>query len=427
MSSPEFSTSAAAVAPAAAEVAEPTLGWRYYAVVPVLYASFMALGAVLVAPYLVPGLALNSASLSQWDVEHYLIIKNQGYDLQRTAFFPAFPYFWRWLQLSAAGISGVNLVVFVATFMALAKEWKLTRPQQLLALSVPSLLFMAVPYSEALFFLGGTLALLGWRREQEGLAWLGILLCSVTRSAAFVFVPALLLAGWLTRRELAAPWRRLGGSCVAALGGLAFSVYVHYRATGVWLAFSQAQQQFWDNHLQWPKWPLENWGGPAVTRYEAVAMAAAVACLLYLYKAWRQAPQKAPAFGVAFSALYLVGVTVLTLATKGGWLASLSRYTFATPFFLVMLVEGRNQRLSTRQLLWLVLGAELVWLLLFRSFGHIHTLLMYVLLGAYGAVLLANLHINAKVQKAALWLSVSGNSALMIWLLFRFLTGEWAG
>ncbi|UYZ58147.1 hypothetical protein [Hymenobacter latericus] len=415
-------------AQATAEASKPGSFWRYL-LVPALYTAGMVLLAVVLLPYL-GAQPITARGLLEWDAEHYLFIRNQGYDLIRTAFFPAFPLLWRATGLGAVGISLLNLGLFVLAFAALARAWRLTRGQQLLALSVPSMFFMAVPYSEALFFVGGAAALIGWREQQAPLAWAGLLLCSCTRSVAFVFVPALLLTALLLRhqaqREL---WRQVLGGALASGTGMLISLCVHYRDTGIWMAFGQAQRQGWNIHLQVPAWPLHSWGGDMMTRYESLALLVAVACAVYLaYLLVHPNRAAAVPFAVVFALIYVAGVATITVATKGGIVASLSRYVFATPFFVVLLSWVLGQvRFDYKRLLWVWLAAEVCWMVLFRSYGHVRTLTAYLLLGLAAMVVLATASPYPRVRQAALVLSVAGNSALLLLLLQRFVVREWAG
>lgn len=110
-------------------------------------------------------------NLMQWDVFWYDQIRQNGYSysatiLSNVAFFPLFPYFWRFTGLGLFGMSVLNITLFLAAFTWLAQQLHLPARLQLLLLSSPLLLFMVVPYTEALFFCFATLLLLGLRRRR---------------------------------------------------------------------------------------------------------------------------------------------------------------------------------------------------------------------------------------------------------------------
>ena len=385
---------------------------------------------------------LTARNFGNWDAEHYRYIAAHGYDVLRTAFFPLFPWLWRGLGVDDLSMGLVNAALFVGAFAGLAWQFRWSGRQQLVLLSVPSLLFMALPYSEAVFFVSGALVLVGLRRDATGLYCLGLGLSCLSRSAAFVLVPAVLATAVLagTGRWGGAEGSRRRGQALAggaaALLGLGLTVLVQYRATGRWFVFFEAQQH-WDNRLRWPSWPLTNWGGSFPTCFEGPAFAVGVVAALSLgWLGWQRLGQQAaaaePLAGssasapVVFSLAYVAGITAITLATKGGVLVSLSRYVYATPYFLLLLATYLGRvRLTGRQLLGMALALELGWLAFFRAFGHIRTLGNWTLVTAAVLLYLANAHQSPRVRRAVYWPTVAGGTALLLLLLFRFLRHEW--
>src|SRR3954463_11377272 len=92
---------------------------------------------------------LNNANFLRFDARLYQDIKDNGYhEKWLCAFFPAFPYFWRFSDFSAIGISIVNGAVFIAGISAIASVYKIEWKQHLFFLTVPSFIFMFVPYTE---------------------------------------------------------------------------------------------------------------------------------------------------------------------------------------------------------------------------------------------------------------------------------------
>jgi hypothetical protein len=374
---------------------------------------------------------LTEAAFGNWDTKHYLHIKNYGYDFQTTAFFPLFSYVWRWLDVSARGMAAVNAAMFASSLALLGTWLRWSWQETLLASSVPMICFMGLAYSEALFFVAGIILLRGLQRQHLGLQALGLLLCSVGRSAAFVMVPALLITAYLTRSTWGSFARQVGVGIFASGLGLLLSVYAHYLDTGRWFVFFAAQKQLWNNQLQVPAWPLTNWGGNFATRCEAITFLFALTITGYLV--WllvrrvvlQPAAEWAP---VAFSLLYVAGIAAITLATKGGVLVSLSRYVWATPFGLLTLVWGlQHFRIDNRRLLWVLGAAELCWFIPFGAFGHIRTILLYLLVSGYVLLIVACGHENNRIRSVALALAVVINSGLMLRLLYRFLSHEWVG
>lgn len=393
----------------------------------VLTAGYAALLSLLIwlMTTLVAKPLLNEQAFLNWDTEHYASIRNQGYTFLTTAFFPLFPWLWRVLGVSAREMAAVNLGIFIGAFSLLSTWFRWSWQELLLAASAPMLCFMGLTYSEALFFLGGVAVLRGWQQQQLGWLGVGLLLCGLTRSAAFVLVPAVACTAYLTRSS----WRQFLVQASVGIGasgaGLLLSVYAHFLDTGRWFVFFEAQRQIWNNRLRWPTLPLSSWGGDFSTRCEAVTLFFALAALLYLMQLILRRTTSQPAEKWApllFSLLYVAGVTGITVATKGGGLISLSRYVWATPFGLLPLVWLLRTLPATTFVLAKIMGlTQLCWLLLFASYGHIHTLLMYGLTGGYVVMILANAHPSPTVRRMALCATLIVNTGLWVRLYCRFL------
>ncbi|TGE27589.1 hypothetical protein [Hymenobacter metallicola] len=390
------------------------------------YAVLLGGVAFLLAPHTV-GPVFTQAGFSNWDVIHYLRIRDTGFSPESAAFFPLFPFVWRWLGVSPMAMAGLNLGLFLLAFAALSAAFAFSRPHQLLLLSIPTLVFMGLPYSEALFFGAGVLVLLGWQRQSLALLAVGLLLSCLTRSAAFVLVPATLLTAYLTSPDRPVFWRQASVGTGAATAGLLLSVYLHYRDTKRWFVFFEAQK-LWDNRLRWPQLPLSNWGGSFPTHYEAVCFFLALAAAVYLLYLLKQGPAL-PASTWAprvFSLAYVAGVTFVTVATKGGVLVSLSRYVLATPYFLLLAVAAlQTQWITNRRLLWAVGLTEVCWLLGFGSYGHIRSVLGYSVLTLYLLLVLACLHTHPRIRQVAYGVLLPLNSVLLVVLLYRFLQNQW--
>ena len=371
---------------------------------------------------------LTQSAFSNWDAEHYLYIRLHGYDEMRTAFFPLFPFLWRLLDVSPIAMGLLNLVLVAVSFAALAWQFQWPWRVQLLLLSVPSLMFMALPFTEAVFFASGTLLLLGLRRQLPWLYCLGLLLSCTSRAAAFVLLPAVAATFLLAHPPRWRQWGVVLAAVGATLSGLVISMLVHRAYTGQWFAVFAAQR-FWDNHLQWPTLPLRNWGGVFPTRFEASAFLIGLACMASLARlAWRHRQESLPvaAQPAVFALAYLGGVTFITLATRGGVLVSLSRYVYATPYFLLLLanVVGRV-RLSNRQLLALFGLMQVLWLALFGTYTHIRSVLGFLLVSGVMTLWLLNAHQQLRVRQWALVPTALVGTGLLLYLLMRFLAHEW--
>ncbi len=316
-----------------------------------------------------------------WDAGWFAQIAQQGYHYtaggqSNVAFFPLFPLVWRWSGLGPTGIGVLNAVVFLSAFTGLAHALRLSPRYMLLALSVPSSLFMLVPYSEAWFFLFGALLLSGLHRERTAWVLVGLLGCGLTRSASALFTPALLfMVGVLLaqgHRRLALQWGVGGLLALAASLGAVLAYQTSF--PGVPATGFVDSHVAWGHLLDWPKWPLYTDAGTDVVWYSAVAFAVGVAsvggCLwltgrcAWLLTKGRPAPSVSPA--VLFSMGYCVAALLFVLGYQGGKIAGLHRYIFGAPFFVALLWQ------TSRWPAWRLLtygGVAAVLLGLWQAFG----------------------------------------------------------
>ncbi|MCR5887954.1 hypothetical protein LRS06_09210 [Hymenobacter sp. J193] len=293
-------------------------------------------------------------TLLRWDVIWYEQIRQHGYTYSATgmsnaAFFPMLPYVWRFSGLGLRGMGLLNAAMFLGASTWLAHQLRLPVRLQLLLLSTPFLLFMVVPYTEALFFVFSTLLVVGLRRRK--LLWwvLGLLGCGLTRSASTMFTPALLfmVAMWAMQpgqRGTALRWGAAGlGALLLSIGLVAA---VQWYQTGEPFGFILAQKH-WGHTMKRPNFPFTDPSGTDVLWLDALALwlglAAAGVCTwltwrwLQCWRTGRAMPPLPPE--LIFALGYCVGVTLFILLYQGGSLWNIGRYIFATPFLVVILAH----------------------------------------------------------------------------------------
>jgi hypothetical protein len=244
------------------------------------------------------------------------------------------------------GISLFNAILFLSSFTALAAQLRLPARLQLLLLSTPTLLFMAVPYTEALFFCFATLLVVGLRRQQ--LVWwvLGLLGCGLTRSASVIFTPALLFmvliwAGQPGQARRALVWGATGLLALAASVGIV--AFMQWRQTGEPWGFVLAQKH-WNHSLELPNLPLTDPSGVDLLWFDSLGVwlglvAVGLCCwLAWRWLARRRGGQPLPTIGpeVVFSLGYCIGVVFFVVMTQHGSIWNLGRYMLTTPFFVVL-------------------------------------------------------------------------------------------
>jgi Mannosyltransferase (PIG-V) len=207
----------------------------------------------------------------QWDFHHLRAIAAQGYAGQPTgepleAFFPGFPLLLR--ALRAIGVDyvvGGLLISFIAggvAVVALARLAELERPVEtggtggtvgeravLMFMLAPSAIFLAAPYTEALF-LG--FAIPAWLAVRQGRWPLAAVLaagaCTVRVTGLFLAVA--LIVEYLTgggRRQ----WADLSWLLMPFVPVLMFTAYLH-SLTGDWLRWAHAQEEGWNRSFTDP-------------------------------------------------------------------------------------------------------------------------------------------------------------------------------
>jgi hypothetical protein len=320
-----------------------TLGW--------LLVSRVAIFVVaLSAPLLFnPGSSYPNVwrAWSQWDVRHFQAIAEFGYNhgepsgAPLAAFFPGLPILMRvgsWFGLGTVG-SGV-LVSLIASGVAGIYLARLARHEfptvgmekpggfgpraALLWYAAPVGVFLAAPYTEALFC---ALAFPAWLAARQGRWARAAILVSLaaTVRVSGMFLAFALVVEFLTSRRRA--WRSAAWLLLPAVPVLGFMAYLK-SIHGTWFAWQQAQEKGWEREFTWPWTALVHTVHAASPGYfsadrtdwtwmfraELVALLAGLALLAWLL--WRRSWGEAA----------WVGSTIAAFATSY-WFYSLTRAT----------------------------------------------------------------------------------------------------
>ncbi|MGZ5242337.1 MAG: hypothetical protein ACXWEY_16405 [Bacteroidia bacterium] len=369
--------------------------------------------------------------LKVFDVIHYTSIKDTGYSFDASrqsnvAFFPAFPYLWKFSGLNIYGISILNIVLFYISFIFLALRFGFSAREQLLLLSVPSMFFMYLPYSEALYFSISVLLLAGMQGRNHLITCTGFLFASVTRSAANVFLPAIILTEWIDNRFK--QWKNVLLYSFFSLAGIAIVAYIQYVQTGYAFGFIQTQQ-YWEHHLQWPKLRFTSWGqyiylDAAALLFGALCMYISVELILRFRKDFSDFKNNK---ALVFSVLCISGLTLLALIMKGGSFFSLNRYIFPGAFFcLAAVFLLRRAKININKLIYILI-AVFLFLGLFHFFVHISVMLSYFLLSLYLCSYFLLNHHHPTVSKSIFWLLYICNCLIQVHLANTFLGNQWVG
>lgn len=370
---------------------------------------------------------LNENNLLRFDALLYFQVNINGYKQDwLCAFFPGFPLLWKALNLSTLGISIFNSILFIISFSLLAHILNFNIYHHLFFASIPSFIFMFVPYTESLFFACCLLFIIGLRSDNWFFIILGLFFCSLVRPTTFVFIPAIFITYWFDENNKFKLFKKSLPCMFALIAGLFVTTVIHFCYTGKWFVFFEAQK-LWNNYLHLPRLPLTSWGGDTIVRYDGSALAISIGFVFYLIKIF-----KFKMSGVlfkekdfTFSILYLIGTSILILIYRDGNLYSLNRFIYATPFIIISLSFIYSKaKADVGSLLFIFVITELFWFL-FNSFNHIHNFLMFSIVSMYFIVLLATKHKKELVSKSAYIILILFNSCGFIKLAIRFLSNEW--
>ena len=369
-------------------------------------------------------------NLLNWDAQHYDTIRREGYHTGMVAFFPLFPFIWKMVHISSTGMSILNGLIYISSFAWLAAVYKIERLQLILLASIPSLVFMFLPFSEAVFFSASAMVITGFQKRKMSLIVAGLFLAGLTRPVSAVFIPALIavyyLSGDRTKKSLLQYLLMIGACLVSML----FVFMLQYFQTGDWLAFIRVQKD-WGNYLRIPELPLNSWAGGFIVRLDALAFFLGIAAAVFIGKSVIdkinrkdiiQADQP-----VLFSLCYLAVLSLTILATRGGVLNSLNRYLFCSAFFIIAVHWFLQKKyFSGSRLIWLIILSSAFWLL-FASYVHIQNVLKFEFLSLYLILLFIVTSENRTMKNIGYYSLITLNLVFFMIFFHRFLNGEWVG
>lgn len=357
-----------------------------------------------------------------FDAVNYAVIAAKGYDgLYLHAFFPLFPLVMKLLSspwLAAA----FNALIFALSAAALAREWKPSYPHFLMFFLLPSSVFFLLPYSEALFFAGGSLFLLSLRRNAVWLGVLGLLVAGLSRPAASVFLPALILLFWLNPERYKLKSLLIHGATVLISFFGAWLIQDAWN--GEWARFFEAQKG-WGNELRIPSFPLKTWGSDRMILWlDLLALVIGVFAGLHILFLGRRRLRRelvSSDSATLFSLLYLAGISSTILLFRGGEIFSLNRFVFAVPFTAWLMYSGFSGTLSKR---WIpaVLATLFLFFLVNGAYVHIRVALGALIFLAFTGIWLYGLQGRPTVITYAALMAMLLSQC---YFLFKVANNEW--
>lgn len=310
----------------------------------------------------------NVIGVAPGDPSWYRNIATQGYEYKadaqsNVAFFPLFPLLWRTLNVNEYGISTVNILLLIAGILMLVKEYVLNIRETLLVCSTSGFFYCFLPFSEAVFFITSVMLLIGYKRDNLPILITGVVLASISRSAAVVFIPAVIVVQILSwqKKDIYTNLCRMLTMLAACVISMAIVAYIQYADTGEWFVFGSASKM-WDKRFQFPDLPLKTWDNFKVLFYDTAALITGLIAgfaLLYLLIRKFSGATFSNKSDYHFSLAYLAGMSLIALVygVQGNdvtYINSLNRYIFCTAFFVVPVIYQMRQKVSSVQQILLV-------------------------------------------------------------------------
>lgn len=384
-------------------------------------------------------------SFKQWDAFWYEKIAVNGYEYSYTepsnsGFFPMFSYIWKYSGLSTIGISLLNFILFIAGMLFIKKAVNLTNSMFLLALSVPSMMFMYVPYTEAIFFFSSSLFLYGISTNKNAAIYCGLLIASLTRPTAIFFIPSILFMELMINKNKKVALLNSIKYASFSILGVFIVILIQYIKTGVLFAYFKAQNNFWKREFQLPEIPFTTWDGTRLLWLDGIALIFGItsAILVFYFTFIKIRGNKELVIGKStlFSLSYLM-LAVLSVIffngkdAKGGTsLMGANRYLMATPFFVCFLASVsknifKEKALIISTLFSLIIVALMIGLgKIIGNFDHAYSNRYVLFTCLYASFYFA---IGFKNSKAFIYVLYTINIFAQIILISYFSNGFWVG
>lgn len=385
------------------------------------------------------------------DAIWYIRIVENGYnyiegEMNTMAFFPLFAYTWKLTGLNAVGISIFNSITYLLGLYLIARHLKLDFPGTLIALSTPSLFFCSIPYTEAFFFLGTTLILIGINSKKAAILCFGTFIAGLTRSVGIVFFPAFiftLLVHW-KKNDRKANIKNLiitGWCCLILIITTWLVIFLQYIQTGEWFVFFEVQKS-WNRTLNIPRLPFTTMSGINMLWLDGLALFVAIVSFyicsttIFNFIVKRESSYRQP--GTDISLAYLVMMGFICTFFSGSWdnglgtsLMSINRYIFTVPFFLVFLnrlVFSNDPPFDRTNKCWMPVLVIVTWLLL-GAFTKLNGYASYWQTALYFCcmTLYILLYVAVKRYKKAYIILYLVNVCIQIYLFDTYIAGKWVG
>lgn len=381
--------------------------------------------------------SFNFNRLYNWDAEHYVEIKNnfyanfRGENGDERAFFPLFPLIWRFSGLSQIGISVFNLIAYITSQSFIFTYLKLKKHEILALMSVPSLIFMYVPYTESLFYFGSAILFMGSIKKKNGIVFIAFLLLSLTRPAYSILLPAYLGAQFFLNQSLKKALKKVSVAVLACTLATFIVGFIQKKYSGEWFGFLYAQKASpWFNVLQIPTLPFRSWEQFPAMPLDYFSLFFGVLSSIYLFTLFLKKIQRNQIVQneiFIVSIFYIIGISLAVLLFRGGSFHSLNRFIFSTIFSQIFIIYSwRLIKFDFGKLILIFSLLALIWTL-FNGFTHLRLILSFLGLTLYLLSLTQLNHYKPRIKILSSIVVILFGFIVQIFFLDAFFYWHWVG
>ncbi len=403
-----------------------------------------------------PYTELTNENLSTWDAAIYKCINERWYKIEescygnvRGAFFPLFPFIWKITNSSPIGISLINYLIFIVSIALLVIYLSRVSFRNkliifMVLITLPTTVIYYIPYTEALFLLTMTIAVIGLLRNRYWLYFIGFLLMAIVRPATVFVLLAILfveLVIYLRKGHFMAFVKSSFLNSIPFLIGYGIAYLTQTISSGNPSTMLDAQSHWSGENpiiAGITDWSLEGFGMNSI----AIFFVSIPALFFLIYLVFNIQSRKGFLFKKAeftaeaklflISIAYLVGIFIFTFFTSGGNLHSYFRFTLASPLFYIAILILINYlqpiKIRNRLLTFGVLSLFLITFLSVTDYGgdrlQFSFVGMYLLLLAF-LYLLTRKCFSKKMDVITLSVLVLASMVWNTYLFNMFLSDGW--
>jgi len=307
---------------------------------------------------------ITPANSYRWDALLFKSVKDSSYAgssvhyKERLDYYPLYPLLLKITGIDSPLVFLLSYILFIAGLILLSNllggKDSSAYFMFTIALLFPPVVSFYLPYAESLFLFAFAVSLWGMLHKKYGVFFIGAFAFAMTRPSVLIYFIALLVAdlrAFIVHRNFPLFIRGLALKLAPFLSGFLTVTLIQYTYSGSFTAYFDAQV-FWPAESGFfntiNDWSIEGFGMNSFAIF-FLALPAAVYCIRWIIKAFRETPQHLqPSFIKADPAvlkdyifntalLFIAGNLLYTFLTSGNSLNGFSRYSMAVPFFYIVL------------------------------------------------------------------------------------------